>query len=127
MSLEQDRDLVEIDKLRKGVRNYFLISMPGFIYAIKLLTVDGVGDKIAEGIRTQTPIPEVFPLVIALAMWLYPFEVSERRMEMLKIRLRGMIRRTGRNPVRYTAVERIVNLGRKPLWDKSSLPPESWF
>ena len=125
MSTEQDRDLQEISRLRNEVRKFFLLSVPGCLWFIGMLTVGGVGQKIVEGGMQYRPIPEALQLVIPLALWLFILEESEKNMEKLKQRLRTYIHVHGTNPISYTGIERTVNIIMWLFWDKSPLPPQT--
>lgn len=76
----QIEDLGTIQKLRKEIRVYFNISIPGAIATIFALTFGNAIQQIVQA-ATENKQPTIITMwgtAVAFACWLYPFEASER-------------------------------------------------
>lgn len=124
--MDLDRDIQEIASERRPVHQFFYLSVPGGLWLLEKLVVEGYAEKLVHIFQGKPESHNLLPLVPAFAAWWIPFEFSEKHMARLKQRIRDHMSRSGEPvaPIRYTPVEKIVNIAMKVYFDNSLLPPD---
>jgi len=118
-----EQDLAKINQSHKDLHVFFFLSLPGLLWTLERLLVQGDLDRLFQIAQGETVERNFIPLAVAFATWLVPFEMSETRMVSMKQQIRRYCTNTGdKPPFEYTAVDLMVNAAMKLLFDKSPLP-----